>query len=120
MAEAITVADVRAECPNGLTDGFITGLIACVDAADACLDANVTDPALQKAIKTSGVCYMIEQQQRGNVKSEKSPSGASRSYRDSGSSLDTNWGRMLQTIDKTGCVLGVIKAAGPGPLLRAI
>jgi hypothetical protein len=119
MAETITVADVRAECPNSLTDGFINGLIACVDQADVCLDQNVTDPALQKAVKTAGVCYMIEQQQRGNVSAEKSPSGASRSYKDT-NSLDTNWGRMLQTIDKSGCVLGVITAAGPGPFLRAI
>ena len=119
MAETITVADVRAECPNSLSDGFISGLIACVDQADACLDANVPDPDLQKAIKTAGVCYMIEQQQRGNVKSEKSPSGASRSYKE-GNGLDTNWGRMLQTIDKGGCVLGVIQTAGPGPYLQAI
>jgi hypothetical protein len=120
MAETITVSDVRAEISTSLTDSFITGLIVCVDAADACLDANVPDPALQKSIKIAGVAYMIEQHARGNVKSEKSPSGASRSYRDSGSSLDTNWGRMLQTIDKAGCVLGVIKTAGPGPYLKAI
>lgn len=124
MAVDITPADVKAIQPTGLPDSVIQLMIDTIDAADACLDANGVPDATQDLLKLYAVAHMVYMASRGNVKSESSPTGASRSYRDAGDNdlTGSQWGNLLLSLDQYGCVTNILQrdnikfigSVGPG------
>ncbi|MES1987454.1 MAG: hypothetical protein V4440_05385, partial [Pseudomonadota bacterium] len=89
-------------------------LYEVIDGADACLDANGVPESKQKILKIYGVRHMLAMQAnsgKGTVKSERAPSGASRSYSDwQGKGVEaTPYGSMLKQLDSTGCVVGILQ-----------
>lgn len=110
MAATVTAEEVNAAFPNTLPDSVIDGFIATVDAADACLDANVTDADAQHTLKLYGVGHLVQTASGSAlVSSERAATGASVSYRDGKS---TSAWSMLQVMDTAGCITGLL-SAGP-------
>lgn len=111
MAVTITVADVIAIQPTALPDDVVQLIIDTIDQADACLDANAVPDSTQELLKLYGAAHLVYAATRGNVTSETSPTGASRSYRDGGTSLSSSpWGGLLASIDQYGCVTSLLNA----------
>jgi len=78
MAVTITVSDVREEYPDlseGFSDRKITALIALVDQADMCLDANNVPDSLQECAKLAGVAFNFEVITESNETSTRSANG---------------------------------------------
>ena len=112
MAAVITVEDVLAVQPSTLPEAVIESMIALVDQADACLDANGVPDDVQSLIKIYGVSHLLAAAQSGNLLSERSPTGASQSYRESKNPLHySKWGQQLSLIDQYGCVTSLIQGA---------
>lgn len=111
MAVTITVADVIAMQPTSLPDSVVQLMIDTIDAADACLDANNVPDATQSLLKLYAVSHMVYMASRGNVTSESSPTGASRSYRQAygGDLGGSQWGSLLLSLDQYGCVTGILQ-----------
>lgn len=111
MAVVITVADVIAIQPTSLPDAIIQLMIDAIDQADACLDANNVDDATQELLKLYAVAHMVYMASRGNVTSESSPTGASRSYRDGGNGdlSGSQWGGLLLSMGAYGCVTSILQ-----------
>jgi len=123
MAVTITAADVKAVQPTTLPDSVIDDIIATLDQADACLDANSVPDATQRLLKLYGAAHMVYGTAKGNVQSERSPTGASRTYREGGSGLDSSpWGSQVLQFDEYGCVTSLLQrdsttyiaSTGPG------
>lgn len=121
MAVVITVADVKQlPAAASIPDAIISGYIAVVDQADACLDANSVPDDVQTALKLNAVWHLVELSLRGGVTSESSPTGASRSYTMSQGLASTPYGQILQTIDQYGCVTGLVSKTGNTMFFRAV
>lgn len=125
MAVTITVSDVTDVQPTTLPDSYVEGLIAYVDQADACLDANNVPDEVQSNLKILGAAAMLYTSSKGNVESERSPTGASRTYKTSDGKDylgDNPWGQQLKMMDQYGCVTSLLqgpqrtylKSVGPG------
>ncbi len=125
MAVTISAADVIAVQPSSLPTSFIDGYIAIINGADACLDANNVSDEIQEQLKILGVAAMLYTSSKGNVESERSPTGAARTYKKSeGKDYlgDNPWGQQLKMLDRYGCVAAILqgpqrtylKSVGPG------
>ena len=115
MAVSITATDVKNGFSTSLPDSEITMLIAIVDDADACLDANAVSENKQKALKIYAVRHMLALQEndgRGKATSESAPSGASRSFASwQGKDLGaTRFGSLLKQLDSFGCVTSLLES----------
>jgi hypothetical protein len=103
---AVTIGDIREECPTSLSDDAINRLICVVDAKmGACLTTSY-DECLADTIKIYAVCHMIESTQYGAVTSKRAPNGASTNYKQYGAgegAKSTPHGRLLAQIDTAGC-----------------
>lgn len=123
MAVVITAAEVKAIQPTTLPDSVIDDIISTIDQADACLDANAVPDATQRLLKLYGSASLLYTSSTGNVQSERSPTGASRTYKNGSSSLeDSPWGSALLALDEYGCVSSLLQrdntmyiaSTGPG------
>lgn len=111
MAVVITAEEVKSIQATTLPDSVIDDIIATLDQADACLDANEVPDATQRLLKLYGAAHMVYGSSKGNVSSERSPTGASRTYRDGGSGLDSSpWGSQILQFDKFGCVTSLLSS----------
>jgi|SRR6478609_6387601 len=116
MAAVITVDDVKDGFSTTVSDTEIQMLIDVIDGADACLDANEVPEAKQKILKIYAVRHLLAMQGnggKGTVKSERAPSGASRSYSDwqGGTGVDASpYGAMLKQLDSTGCIVTLLES----------
>lgn len=114
MAVIIAVGDVKEGFDTTVSDIEIEMLIEIIDEADTCLDANNVSDAKQTILKIYGVRHMLQLQAnsaKGVVKSERAPSGASRSYGEwQGTGIEaTPFGLLLKQIDVYGCVVNLIQ-----------
>lgn len=112
MAEIITVAEIKAIQPTSLPDSVIQAMIATIDQADTCLDQNNVPADVQKLLKLYGTAHMVYGTTKGNVKSERSPTGGSRTYRDTKQNDPLNgstWGTQLLGLDQYGCVTRLLQ-----------
>lgn len=123
MAVVITVAEVKAIQATNLPDSVIQDIIDTVSAADACLDANAVPDATQRLLKLYASAHLMYASSTGNVQSERSPTGASRTYREGGSGLESSpWGGQILQLDQYGCVSSLLQrdntlyiaSTGPG------
>lgn len=120
MAAVLTVEDVQNRFPNetaGMTDEEIGSLITLVDQADACIDANVADEELQRTLKLYGVGHLVQTASGSAlVSSERAATGSSVTYRDGKS---TSAWSMLQVMDATGCITGLL-SSGPRAFFETV
>lgn len=123
MAVTITAADVKAIQATSLPDSVINDIIALMDTADTCLDANAVPDAIQRLLKLYGAAHLVYESTAGHVQSERSPTGASRTYKQSSDGAGSSpWGVQLKQIDQYGCVTSLvmqdaqvyISSVGPG------
>jgi len=104
----ITIEEVKEIINTSLPDFMIQALIDQMDAADDCLDGlGLTDDQI-KALKVTGVAHILTLGQRGGVSSESTKTGASRSYIDSDSLNSTQYGKELQAMAGSQCVIANI------------
>ena len=113
MAVVITPADVTAFYATSATDAVIQMIIDVVDGADTCLDtAPAFTAAQQKLAKIYGVCFMLVEQDGGEVDSESSFTGDSVTYKalsGSGAGFAANrFGKLLTGVQGGACVSDVI------------
>lgn len=116
MAAAITYSDVVEGFSTSVSQSQIELLIAIVDEADTCLDANAVSASKQKMLKVVAVRHMAvmmgaSESGKGAVTSESAPSGASRSYKPpSGTGLDSSsYGALLKQLDGFGCIVTLLE-----------
>ena len=113
MAVTITISDVRQlNTTRNIPDAVITSWISLVDAADSCLDTNNVPADQQTGLKLNAVWHLAELFRRGSVQSEKSPTGASRTYSDKEGFQSTPYGQILQSMDRHHCLRTAIGAPG--------
>lgn len=106
MAITITIAEVKEFCPTSLPDAVITSLIDLVTermgvCAEAAYSANIA-----KTVLIFAACHFVETAGGGEVKTERSPNGASTTFENhaSGEGLkSTQNGRNLLSVDKAHC-----------------
>lgn len=129
MPYVITASDVKEGYTTSASDTEVDALIAFMDQADACLTANAVIDGLGKHLKILGVRHMLaltESNGSGKAVSEKSASGASRTFSDRmGKGPEaTSFGTLLTQLDRTRCVIGLfsndqpvlLKSIGPSAL----
>lgn len=113
---AIAISDVHAggfETPAAHAE--IDALIAMVGAADACLAGAGVADAVGRQLKIYAVRHVLTLTAnggRGQVTSEGSASGASRSFKafDGSRLTGTPYGAALAAMDTTGCVTALFAA----------
>ncbi|MBX2848961.1 MAG: hypothetical protein KTR16_11615 [Acidiferrobacterales bacterium] len=105
MAATITIEEVKAFVNTSAPDFIIQGLIDTADGADACLDGlGLTDDQVKSA-KLYFAAYQLTASSRGDVVSESTKSGASRTY-SGGSGLSGNgYGQQLQSMAGGQCLI---------------
>lgn len=116
MASTITYSDVTNGFYTSVPQSQVELLIAVVDEANTCLDANSVSASKQTMLKITAVRHMLTMMSsassgKGSVTSESAPSGASRSYKaPAGSSLsDTSYGALLKQLDAYGCIVSLLE-----------
>lgn len=112
---ALTPTDIKAGFQTDLPDSEIQDLIDFMAAADDCLTKNSVPTATQDLLKKYAIRHLLLLQGnsgRGEVSSERAPSGASRSYREwngtEGLSA-TRYGALLKQMDRYGCIRAVVE-----------
>lgn len=111
MAVTITASDVNDFYPSGASDAVINSLIAFIDQADTCLDANDIADETQKLLKIYAVCHMLTMQSGGGVKSETDMDGESVTFAnafDKEGLLGSPWGSMLRSMPGYSCIAALI------------
>lgn len=116
MAVVITYADVINGFDTAVPQAQVEMLIAIVDEADTCLDANSVSDSRQEMLKIMAVRHMSVMMSasasgKGAVTSEQAPSGAGRSYKPpSGMGLESStYGALLKQLDSYGCVTTLLE-----------
>lgn len=118
MAATVTLEELKEAYPSGLPDSVLNGFIAAVDAADACLDANVSDSDLQHTLKLLGAGHLVQLASgSGDLKSERAATGAAVTYKDGATT--SAWSALV-AMDKTGCVTGVVGNGGAQCLFDSV
>lgn len=112
MAYEITPTEVKDGFSTGASDADLAAYIAVVDQADACLTANSVDEAIGKQLKILGVRHMAAMADGGDVTSQRSVSGAARTFAQTKSPYQTNYAAMLAQIDTYGCVMAIVSNGG--------
>lgn len=109
MAITITLEDFRAAFADlsEVPDSLINTYICLVNKIDACLDANYPDDdCVQTAIKLNAIAHFAQVSAGKYVKSQRAPSGASRSFdfmqSKEGMKL-TGYGRIVESLDTAKC-----------------
>lgn len=109
MAVSISIEQVReflgADYAS-IPDSVIETYICLVDKLDDCLDANYPDECVQEAIKLNAAAHFVAVTSGRNLKSQRAPSGASRSFEYYASKEGirlTQYGRMVQMLDSAEC-----------------
>ncbi len=121
MAVTITVSDVREVIKSSLPDAVIVGLIAHMDRADQCLDANMVDDDSQRNLKLFAVAHLLQLQDLGAYASETAPTGASQTYRTTGNDLtNTGWGKIVSALDLFGCIRSNLAPTGSRLFFKAV
>lgn len=106
MAATITIEEVKAFVKTGAPDFVIQGLIDTADGADACLDGlGLTDNQVKSA-KLYFVAYQLTASSRGDVTSESTKSGASRTYSGKEGLSGNGYGQQLQSMAGGQCLIG--------------
>lgn len=111
MAVTITPGDVNDFYPSGASDAVINALIAFIDQANACLDANGIPDETQKLLKIYAVCHMLTMQYGGGVKSERDMDGESVTFSnafDKEGLLGSPWGSMIASMPGYSCIAALI------------
>jgi len=105
MAATITIEEVKAFVKTGAPDFVIQGLIDTANGADACLDGlGLTDDQIKSA-KLYFVAYQLTASSRGDVTSESTKSGASRTYSDKEGLSGNGYGQQLQSMAGGQCLI---------------
>lgn len=108
MSYAITTSEVLDGFSTGASTADLEAYIALVDGADACLVARSVPFAVGRQLKILGVRHLAQSgSDRGAVTQERAVSGASRSYAER-SGGETGHLATLRSIDRFGCVLGLL------------
>lgn len=114
---SITVTRIRDGFSTELGNEDLSGLIAIMDQADACLTANGVNADIGRQMKVLGVRHIATMMPKtasgGRVISERAVSGASRAFQQSTSIRGSFYGDVLSQIDKTGCVVRLIENNAP-------
>lgn len=109
MPVVITVSDVRTRYPEiTASDGDILDYICIADTKDGCLDSNY-DECIARQIKLTFIAMMCQSSSNDQrIKSQRAPSGASRSFeyggKDSGMTLKSK----LNALDSAGCMSSLV------------
>ncbi|WP_106478111.1 DUF7370 family protein [Phytohalomonas tamaricis] len=121
MAVTITAADVQGYGITG-ADAMIDGYIALVAQADTCLDKNKVPDETQRLLKINAVAHLMTLAQGGQIRSQSAPSGASRSFATpTGQGIElTNWGSMLKTLDRYGCITSLLENDKERPMVMSV
>lgn len=112
---AITPADVKAGFATDIPDAEVQDLIDYMDQADDCLAKNTVPAATQDLLKKYAVRHILSMQGnsgRGEVSSQRAPSGASQSYREWNNSEGlsaSRYGSLLKQMDRTGCIRALLE-----------
>jgi hypothetical protein len=114
MTVIITPDDIKGIYPNaaGFTDCQLQEFICVVNQADACLQGAGYDDCVISMIKKNAVAHMAYSLQSTNFKSMTSPTGESVTFHDNANTGDltsTAYGRMVMSLDKSGCVSSIIE-----------
>lgn len=114
MSAIITVNQVNEYIPNSLPSTVISSFIAVASKADSCLDGSGVSDEIQEAIKLAAIAHMVSLSggNSGEITSERSRTGAAITYKQSegGTGLSsTSYGRLLQQLDTTGCLVSLFK-----------
>ncbi|RUR48797.1 DUF7370 family protein [Vreelandella populi] len=121
MAVTITAEDVTG---YGITapPPVIDGLIILMAQADACLDHNKVPDDVQRTLKLYAIGHMAALTSGGQIRSQSAPNGASRSFAvPTGVGLaSSTWGSLLKSLDKWGCVTGLLENDQSKPMLLSI
>ena len=105
MAATITIEEVKAFVKTNSPDVVIQGLIDTANGADACLDGlGLTDNQV-KAAKLYFVAYQLTVSSRGDVTSESTKSGASRTYSGKEGLSGNGYGQQLQSMAGGQCLI---------------
>lgn len=105
MAATITIEEVKAFVKTGAPDFVIQGLIDTADGTDACLDGlGLTDDQVKSA-KLYFVAYQLTASSRGDVTSESTKSGASRTYSGKEGLSGNSYGQQLQSMAGGQCLI---------------
>lgn len=114
MAAQITPADVKSlltELGYTIPDALLTPILCSVNKIDDCLDGAGYDECTQTLIKLYAASLMSASSGARRIKSQGTPSGASRSFEYGEDS--TTWLRdSLSTLDTAGCTASLPISAG--------
>ena len=114
MAVTVTSTEVKDGFITSTSDSEIDMLIAYVDTADTCLDANTVSDNTVKLMKLAAVRHMLTLQSNdgnGPLQSQSAPSGAGRSFQSWQGGTDINatrYGSMLNQLDSSGCIVSLL------------
>lgn len=121
MAVTITLEEVKA---FGVTapDVLIEAWIDLLTDADACLDARNVSDNTQRLLKLYAIGHMGTLNAGGQIRSQSAPSGASRSFAvPTGQGINsTTHGATLKSLDRYGCIVGMLEADVPKPFIASI
>tara|TARA_Y100000310_G_scaffold344620_1_gene458356 strand:- start:1467 stop:1856 length:390 start_codon:yes stop_codon:yes gene_type:complete len=114
MTAIITPDDIKKIYPQaaGFDDCTIQEYICIVNEADACMAGSGYSECVCAVIKKNAVAHMLYSINFGGISSMTSPTGESISFKDiaMGNGLaSTPYGRQVLSLDKSGCVSGVIE-----------
>lgn len=105
MAATITIEEVKGFVKTNAPDFVIQGLIDTANGADACLDGlGLTDDQVKSA-KLYFVAYQLTASSRGDVTSESTKSGASRTYSGKEGLSGNGYGQQLQSMAGGQCLI---------------
>ena len=113
MAATITIEQVKEFYPTALPDSVIAGFIAFVAQADACLDANQVPDDIQTILKLNAIAHSLMQIDGGQVTSERSMTGATVTFKETGSKFginSTTYGQVVASLDLNGCFTSLYKS----------
>lgn len=114
MAVTITSTQVKDGFTTTTSDAEIDMIIAHVDTADTCLDANSVPDNTVQLMKLAAVRHMLTLQSNdgnGPLQSQNAPSGAGRSFQSWQGGTDINatrYGSMLNQMDTNGCIVNLL------------
>ncbi len=117
MAAVIVYAEVINGYPTTVPQDEVEMLIEVVNLADACLDGASVPESKQKILKLYAVRHMLQMQAnagKGSITSQHAPSGAAQSFaawRGVGVN-GTSYGAMLNQLDSSGCIVGILENDG--------
>lgn len=112
MTYVITTANVRDGFSTAASDADIAAYIAITDQADACLTAKLVPFAIGRQLKILAVRHIAQNAtDGGQVVSQTSVSGASRSFAQRGGG-ETSYLETLRMLDATGCVMALVSRGG--------